>query len=198
LDETNLSHLQTVKGATRTMSDLIDALLELSKVTCGEMQLRSVDLSALAAQVFADLHQCDPGRAVKVDITPGLRANGDERLLRVALVNLIENAWKYTRKRPEARIEFGKISDGAGDTYFVRDNGDGFDMAYAGKLFVAFQRLHRSEDFEGVGIGLATVQRVIHRHNGKIRAESIGHQGATFYFTLGDGGPPGQSSFVSN
>jgi light-regulated signal transduction histidine kinase (bacteriophytochrome) len=126
---------------------------------------------------------------VKLEITPGLTANGDQRLLRIVLVNLLGNAWKYSRKRPDARIEFGKITGEAGDTYFVRDNGAGFDMAYAGKLFGAFQRLHGDDEFEGIGIGLATVQRIIHRHNGTIRAESIGHQGATFYFTLGEDAP---------
>jgi light-regulated signal transduction histidine kinase (bacteriophytochrome) len=107
-------------------------------------------------------------------------------LLRIVLVNLLGNAWKYSRKRPDARIEFGKIPGEAEDTYFVRDNGAGFDMAYAGKLFGAFQRLHGCDEFEGIGLGLATVQRIIHRHNGKIRAESVEHQGATFYFTLGE------------
>jgi light-regulated signal transduction histidine kinase (bacteriophytochrome) len=186
LNETNLKHLQTVRAAARTMGELIDALLQLSKVTCAEMDRRPVDLSALAANVFAELQHSDPKRVVKLEITPGLNASGDERLLRIALVNLLGNAWKYSRKRPDARIEFGKIPGEAEDTWFVRDNGAGFDMAYAGKLFRAFQRLHGLNEFEGIGLGLATVQRIIHRHNGKIRAESIEHQGATFYFTLGE------------
>jgi signal transduction histidine kinase len=187
LNETNLKHLQTVRAAARTMGELIDALLQLSRVTCAEMDRRPVDLSALAAKVFAELQQSDPKRVVKLEITPGLNASGDERLLRIALVNLLGNAWKYSRKRPDARIEFGKIPGKAEDTYFVRDNGAGFDMAYVGKLFGAFQRLHGLNEFEGIGLGLATVQRIIHRHNGKIRAESVEHQGATFYFTLGEG-----------
>jgi signal transduction histidine kinase len=197
LDEANLKHLQTVQTAARTMSKLIDALLELSKVTRSPIHRCSVDLSALAATVFAELQQGDPNRVVKLEIMPGLKANGDELLLHVVLVNLLGNAWKYTRKQPDTRIEFGKIAGEAVDTYFVRDNGDGFDMAYVGKLFKAFQRLHRADDFEGTGIGLATVQRIIHRHNGKIWAESIGHQGAIFYFTL-EGEPARQGPFISN
>jgi signal transduction histidine kinase len=190
LDETNLKHLRTVRAAAYSMGELIDALLELSKLTRAELHRRPVDLSALAAEVCAELQQSDPERVVKVEITPGLNAHGDKRLLRIALVNLLGNAWKYSRKRPDARIEFGKIAGEAGDTYFVRDNGAGFDMAYAGKLFRAFQRLHSDDEFEGMGIGLATVRRIIQRHNGTIRAESISHQGATFYFTLGTGVPP--------
>jgi signal transduction histidine kinase len=186
LKETHLNHLQTVRAAARTMGELIDALLELSRVTRAEMDRRPVDLSALAAEVFAELQQSDPKRVVKLEITPGLIASGDEGLLRIVLANLLGNACKYSRKRADARIEFGKIPGGAEETYFVRDNGAGFDMAYAGKLFGAFQRLHGFNEFEGIGLGLATVQRIIHRHNGKIRAESVKYQGATFYFTLGE------------
>jgi light-regulated signal transduction histidine kinase (bacteriophytochrome) len=130
------------------------------------------------------LQQSDLNRVVKLEISPDLNANGDQRLLRIVMVNLLGNAWKYSRKRPDARIEFGKIDGEAAETYFVRDNGAGFDMTYAGNLFGAFQRLHSDDEFEGIGIGLATVQRIIRRHNGKIWAESIDHQGATFYFTL--------------
>ena len=186
LNKTHLKHLQAVRAAARTMSELIDALLELSRVTRAEMDRRPVDLSALAAEVFAELQQGDPNRVVKLEITPGLTASGDKGLLRIVLANLLGNAWKYSRKRPEARIEFGKIPGEAEETYFVRDNGAGFDMAYAGKLFGAFQRLHGFDEFEGIGLGLATVQRIIHRHHGKIRAESVKQQGATFYFTLGE------------
>jgi PAS domain S-box-containing protein len=184
LDETNLKHLHTVHAAALTMGELINALLELSKVTRAEIHRRPVDLSALAASVLVELQQGDLNRVVKLEISPNLNANGDQRLLRIVLVNLLGNAWKYSRKRPDARIEFGKIASEAAETYFVRDNGAGFDMTYAGKLFGAFQRLHSDDEFEGIGIGLATVQRIIRRHNGKIWAESIDHQGATFYFTL--------------
>ncbi len=189
LSEAKLKHLQTVRGAARTMGELIDALLELSNVTRAEIRRRSVDLSALATEVLAELQQIEPKRVVKLKIAPDIYADGDPRLLRVVLANLLGNAWKYSRKQPESRIEFGKIAGEPVATYFVRDNGAGFDMAYAGKLFGAFQRLHHNDEFEGIGIGLATVHRIIRRHNGTIRAESIGHQGATFYFTLGGGGP---------
>jgi signal transduction histidine kinase len=189
LDDTNLKHLQVVKASAQKMSDLIDVLLELSKVTRAEIRRRPVDLSAMAVEVLAELQHNDPSRVVKPEITPGLNAHGDQRLLRIVLVNLLGNAWKYSRKRAEARIEFSKIACEGSDTFVVRDNGAGFDMAYAGKLFGAFQRLHADADFEGIGIGLATVQRIIHRHNGKIRAEGIAHQGAAFYFTLGDSDP---------
>jgi len=184
LDETNLKHLHTVHAAALTMGELINALLELSKVTRAEIHRRHVDLSALAADVFNELQQSDLNRVVKLEISPDLNANGDQSLLRIVLVNMLGNAWKYSRKRPDARIEFGKIASEAAETYFVRDNGAGFDGTYAGKLFGAFQRLHSNDDFEGIGIGLATVQRIIHRHNGKIWAESIRDQGATFYFAL--------------
>jgi signal transduction histidine kinase len=196
LSEINRKHLQTVSASARMMGELIDALLELSKVTRIELHRSVVDLSALAAEVFADLRESDPSRAVKLEITPGMNANGDPQLLRIVLVNLLGNAWKYSRKRADARIEFGKTTGAAVDTYFVRDNGAGFDMAYAGKLFGAFQRLHGQADFEGIGIGLATVQRIIHRHSGKISGESIDHQGATFRFTLsaGDLGQPDAAS----
>ena len=186
LTESSLKNLQRVRMAARTMGELIDALLELSQVTRAEMNRRPVDLSAIAVEVCADLQQIEPNRVVELEIAPGLNANGDPRLLRVVMVNLLGNAWKYTRKRPDARIEFGKLAGEAAGTFYVRDNGAGFDMAHVGKLFGAFQRLHRAAEFEGTGIGLATVQRIIHRHNGKIRGESINHQGATFYFTLGE------------
>jgi hypothetical protein len=190
LDETSLGHLESVRAATRTMGELIDALLELSRVTRAEIDRRPADLSALAAEVFAELQQSDPHRVVKLEITPGLTASGDGRMLRILLVNLLGNAWKFTRKRPDARIEFGRIRGAAAGVFFVRDNGAGFDMAYAGRLFGAFQRLHGLHEFEGIGLGLATAQRIILRHNGEIRAEGVEGQGATFYFTLGEGRIP--------
>jgi len=189
LSATNLKHLDTVHAAAGKMGGMIDALLDLARVTRTEIHRRPVKLSALAGEVCAELQHSAPGRVVKLEIAPNLKASGDEPLLRIVLVNLLGNAWKYSRKRADARIEFGKVAGEPSDTYFVRDNGAGFDMAYAGKLFGPFQRLHAGQDFEGIGIGLATVQRIIHRHNGKIRAESIGHEGATFYFTLGEGNP---------
>jgi hypothetical protein len=187
LGETNLHYLDTIRGSAGRMSGMIDALLDLARITRVKINRRPVELSALAGEVCAELQESSPDRVVKLEIAPDLKANGDERLLRIVLVNLLGNAWKYSRNRADARIEFGRMAGVGEDTFYVRDNGAGFDMAYADKLFGAFQRLHSDSEFEGIGIGLATVKRIIRRHNGKIRAESINHQGATFYFTLGDG-----------
>lgn len=168
------------------MGQLIDDLLRLSRLSRTDLQREPVDLSALAAEVVDTLRLAEPGRDVTVELAPGLRAEGDARLLRVLLENLLGNAWKFTSKRSEARIElFAEEGDGR-THYGVRDNGVGFDMAYASKLFSPFQRLHRPEDFPGTGIGLATVQRIVHRHGGDIHAESSPGQGATFTFTLGE------------
>jgi light-regulated signal transduction histidine kinase (bacteriophytochrome) len=143
-----------------------------------------VDLGVLAESVAADLRTRFPDRAVTFTAAPGLIASADRRLLRIAFENLLGNAWKFTSKRPDPAIDIGAIGDGPQRSYFIRDNGAGFDMAYAGKLFGAFQRLHSTSDFPGTGIGLATVQRIIHRHGGRIWAESQPGQGATFHFTL--------------
>jgi len=143
-----------------------------------------VDLSALARTVAAELQQSQPERLVDVIIADGLNAWGDGRLLRIVLENLLGNAWKFTGKRPHGRISFGRVSHHATPVYFVNDDGAGFHMSYADKLFGAFQRLHTSSEFEGTGIGLAIVQRVIHRHGGRVWAEGAVDQGATFYFTL--------------
>ena len=166
------------------MADLIDDILNLSRLTRGEMQRETVDLSALAQAIATELQQSQPERQVEFIITSGLATKGDAHLLRVALENLLGNAWKFTQKQPSARIEFGYAETNGQSAYFVRDNGVGFDMAYADKLFGAFQRLHSSNEFEGTGVGLATVQRIIHRHGGNIWAESAVDQGTTFYFTL--------------
>jgi light-regulated signal transduction histidine kinase (bacteriophytochrome) len=185
LNEIQRDYLNNVRSAGQTMGKLIDALLELSRVTRADLKRRPVDLTALASEICLELQRGDPGRSVQTVIVRDIKADGDERLLRIVLVNLLSNAWKYSRKRADARIEFGKTKVDGVDAYFVRDNGASFDMAYADKLFGAFQRLHSDADFEGIGIGLATVQRIIRRHNGQIRAEGILNQGATFYFTLG-------------
>ena len=185
LNEIQRDYLNNVRSAGQTMGKLIDALLELSRVTRADLKRRPVDLTALASEICLELQRGDPVRSVQTVIVRDIKADGDERLLRIVLVNLLSNAWKYSRKRADARIEFGKTKVDGVDAYFVRDNGAGFDMAYADKLFGAFQRLHSDADFEGIGIGLATVQRIIRRHNGQIRAEGILNQGATFYFTLG-------------
>ncbi|HET7481049.1 MAG TPA: CHASE domain-containing protein [Rubrobacteraceae bacterium] len=186
LDEEGRGHLERVKAASRHMSHLIDDLLDLSRVTRKPLFRETVDLSALAREIAAELQAADPDRRVKLAVEDGLRAEGDTRLLRVALENLLGNAWKFTAGEDVAQVEFGSEpgSDGEEPVYYVRDNGAGFDMAYAGKLFGAFQRLHPADEFEGNGIGLATVQRVIRRHGGRVWAEGKPGVGATFYFTL--------------
>lgn len=168
------------------MNDLITALLGLTQAAQGELQSVPVDLSALAAEAVEALRAAQPGRAVEVHIDPGAICHGDPRLLRAALGNLLGNAWKYTGPARHARIDFGRqVRDDGTTVYHVRDNGVGFDMAYAGKLFGPFQRLHLATDFPGSGIGLATVQRIIHRHGGRVWTEARPDHGATFSFTLG-------------
>jgi PAS domain S-box-containing protein len=185
LDTPGQDFLQRIRGATRRMSELIDALLGLSRVTRTELQREPIDLSAMAAAVIAELRRQEPARRVDVVIAPALRATGDSRLLRVVMENLLGNAWKFSAKKPQAYLEFGGQTELDGTpVFFVRDNGAGFDPKYADKLFGAFQRLHRMSEFPGTGIGLATVQRVIHRHGGRVWAEGEVDQGAIFYFTL--------------
>lgn len=180
--------LKHICNSTQRMGQLIDDLLTLSRVTRGEMRRENVDLSAMAQQIAAELQntQAQAERQVEFSIAEGIVADGDARLLRLALENLLSNAWKFTSKRPNAEIEFGIIQLSHEDqaTYLVRDNGTGFDMSYSDKLFVPFQRLHSTSEFPGTGVGLATVQRIIQRHGGQIWAESQPDQGATFYFTL--------------
>jgi len=169
---------------------MIDSFLTLSRVTQAELQIQPVDVSALSRDIVEALREKEPQRAVAVDIAPGLTAEGDARLLKQALSNLIENAWKYTRRTDAATIaigmrdERGRLEEQRRKIFFVRDNGAGFDMESANVLFTPFSRLHRSEDFEGTGIGLATVKSIIVRHGGRVWAESAPDQGATFYFTL--------------
>jgi light-regulated signal transduction histidine kinase (bacteriophytochrome) len=179
--------LQRIRAATQKMDALIDDLLALSRVTRREMENREIDLSALAEETARKLLARNPEKKVEWVIAPGLAAMGDERLMRVAVENLLSNAWKFTDKKMGGRIEFGMSRQGEEKVFFVRDEGVGFDMAYAGKLFTPFQRLHRSSEFPGTGIGLATVRRVIHRHGGRVWAEGEVGRGATFYFTLGKG-----------
>jgi light-regulated signal transduction histidine kinase (bacteriophytochrome) len=158
--------------------------LQLSRLTRVEMRRASVNLSALAGAVADELQRAEPSRRVKFVIEPGLTVQADANLMQVVLENLLGNAWKFTGKQAVAKIEFGCTTRDGVATYFVRDNGVGFDMAYANKLFGAFQRLHSVADFSGTGIGLANVQRAIQRHNGRVWAESAVGRGATFYFTL--------------
>ena len=184
LDEEGRLYLRRTKNASQRMGHLIDDLLNLSRMTRSEMRRESVDLSALVEGVVEDLRGTSPEHEVDVIVEEGLVVNGDESLLRVALENLLGNAWKFTRDRARPRIEFGTLEHEDTPAYFVRDNGVGFDMAYADKLFGAFQRLHSTGEFEGTGIGLATVQRIIHRHGGRVWAEGNIGSGATFFFTL--------------
>ena len=185
LDDNARGHLARIRTAAKRMEQLIGDLLRLSRYTQAELIRSDVDLSAMAAAIAAELQQAEPQRKVQVIIEPGLRALGDARLLRVVLENLLRNAWKFTRHTPEPRIEVGQSGDDAGRRIFhVRDNGAGFDMARAQKLFTPFQRLHSAQEYEGTGIGLATVQRIVHRHSGRIWAEAKPGKGATFSFTL--------------
>jgi len=184
LDEAGRESLQRVRAASQRMGTLIDDLLKLARVTRAEIRTEDVDLSGMAREIVADLQRTTPERQVDCEIAPGLKARGDTRLLRVALDNLLRNSWKYTLKQPAPRVEFRSTDANGGRTFMVRDNGAGFDMKYADKLFGVFQRLHSAADFEGTGIGLATVRRIINRHGGRIWAEGAVDQGATFYFTL--------------
>jgi PAS domain S-box-containing protein len=186
LDAQGQDYLQRVLMSAQHMRELIDALLTLSRVTRTELQREPVDLSALIKAIATELQQREPARQVEFTIAEGLQASGDPRLLRIVLENLLGNAWKYTSKHAQAYIEVGTQVQPDGQlAYFVRDDGAGFDMAYADKLFGVFQRLHGPNEFGGTGIGLATVQRIIHRHGGRVWAEAAVDQGATFYFTLG-------------
>jgi two-component system, sensor histidine kinase and response regulator len=182
-------YLDRIRSASRRMGDLIDHLLELSRVGRAQIKVGPVNLSKLASATLNQLQEADPKRLAEISIQKDLTARGDHALLGQLLENLIGNAWKYTSQKPVAHIQFGKTSLSGQPTYFVRDNGAGFDMAYKHNLFEAFQRLHSSE-FEGDGIGLATAQRIIHRHGGEIWAEGMVDQGATFYFTLPGHGRP--------
>ena len=185
LDDQGRDYLSRVRAATQHMGQLIDDLIKLARVARAEIKREAVDLSALAGEVLAELQKREPGRRVECHIEPGLAAEGDARLLRVVLDNLLGNAWKFTGRQPQPRIEFGATRGADGEpAFFVRDNGAGFDMTYAGKLFGAFQRLHTVHDFPGTGVGLATVQRIVHRHGGRVWAEGAVGKGATFYFTL--------------
>lgn len=184
LDAEGQDFLNRVRQATLRMGNLIDDLLRLSRVARREMQLQTVDLSEIVGQIVTELHDTQPQRAVKWIIMPSVLAQGDRGLLFTALENLLRNAWKFTSKNEYTRIEFGYEEREGEHVYFVRDNGVGFDMKYADKLFGAFQRLHHQDEFDGTGIGLATVQRIIRRHGGRLWAEGVVDQGATFFFTV--------------
>ncbi len=179
-------YLARIRYNTTRMNELIEDLLKLAQVASSALRRAPVDLSALARSVVAELRRADPQRQIEVSVADGLTVEGDPHLLRVVLDNLLGNAWKYTRKQTSARIEVGRTTgENHLVVHFVRDSGVGFDMAHAENLFGAFQRLHAASEFEGTGVGLATVQRIIHRHGGRIWAEAAVGAGATFYFTLG-------------
>jgi signal transduction histidine kinase len=184
LDSQGKHYLDRVRLGTQRMGELIDALLDLSRLNRGEIKREQVDLSTLAGTIVKELQQREPARQVTIQIEPGLSVVGDASMLRVAMENLLSNAWKFTGAKQGATIQFGFGEHKNGPAFFVRDDGAGFDMAYVGKLFGAFQRLHPQREFPGHGIGLATVQRVVHRHGGKVWAEGEPRKGATFWFSL--------------
>jgi len=186
LDEVGKGYLQELRGASQEMAQLIDDILQLARISRSEMRKQSVNLSKLAEEVIVALQKTEPTRKVTVNIEQDLVTCGDHRLLKIMLNNLLGNAWKFTSKREQAEIAFGQGHTDGETFYFVRDNGAGFDMTYADKLFGAFQRLHTTSEFEGTGIGLATVQRIISRHAGRVWPEGEIEKGATFYFTIGD------------
>jgi light-regulated signal transduction histidine kinase (bacteriophytochrome) len=183
VDETGKNYLQRVRKGVQKMSVLIDAMLELSRVSRHKPQQKTVALDKLAEEIISQLREQEPDRKANITVMKGITATGDEHLLRIALENLLENAWKYTGKVEQAQIEFGVQQQDGEPVFYIKDNGAGFDMRYAEKLFDAFQRLHGKE-FEGTGIGLATVQRCIRRLGGCIWAEAQQDKGATFFFTL--------------
>jgi signal transduction histidine kinase len=184
LDAEGKDHLQRIRAATQRMGMLIDDLLNLSRMTRAEIRKEVVDLSALAHSVITALREAQPERHIECRIEDHLEANADPRLVQVIFENLFGNAWKFTSKRDVALVEFGETRHNGNSAYFVRDNGAGFDSAYSNRLFGAFQRLHGAAEFPGTGIGLATVQRIIHRHGGEVWAEGAVEKGATIYFTL--------------
>jgi light-regulated signal transduction histidine kinase (bacteriophytochrome) len=184
LDPEGQGYLQRVRAASQRMSELIDDLLSLARISRSELRLSNFDLAPVAKKVWTRLSESHPGRVVDFRVPGSLPVRADQGLLEVVLENLLGNAWKFTGKTPSPRVELGCVEKNGERIYTVRDNGAGFDMAYAGKLFAPFQRLHRSTEFEGTGIGLATVQRVIRRHGGRLWAEGAVGQGATFSFSL--------------
>jgi signal transduction histidine kinase len=195
LDQSGKDYLDRTGRAVERMIELIDDLLELSRISRSKLVCTEVDLSALAAAVTSELKASAPQRPITINLQPGLVAHGDAGLLRVLMENLLSNSWKFTRKHDAPRIEFGKEHSRGTTVFYVRDNGAGFDMKYANKLFGAFERLHSPGEYEGHGIGLATVQRIVHRHGGHAWGEGRPGQGAIFYFTLpGTNGANGSSA----
>jgi light-regulated signal transduction histidine kinase (bacteriophytochrome) len=194
LVQTDEEMLSRILESSKRMDELLTDLLSLSRVSRDDMRLEPTDLSVLAREVVAGLQRAEPDRQIDIAITPGLTAQVDPRFLRIALENLLGNAWKFTRRCPRARIEFSARSDAGRMVYCVRDNGAGFDMAHAAQLFGVFHRLHSDRDFPGTGIGLVIVQRIINRHGGQVWAEGAVNEGASFCFIL----PADPASAVSS
>src|SRR5712692_7460791 len=187
-------YLQDIGDFAEQMSQIVHELLQLAQVGAAELEREPADLSRLAESILTKLQDAEPNRAVDWKVTPALAAHGDYQLLRIALDNLLGNAWKFTGHNDRARIEFGVETQAGRPIHFIRDDGVGFDMAYADKLFTPFRRLHSQEAFPGAGVGLATVQRIVHRHGGLVWAEAAKDQGATFYFPLPAGEPHSEST----
>jgi len=185
LDARAMEYLGRVRSEAKRMTGQIDGILRLSRIAATEMRSGAVDLSALADAVASRLRQDSPERDLEFVVARGLAASGDARLLEIAIASLLDNAVKFTRPRPHARIEFGRQDSPTGQVFFIRDNGVGFDMAHAGMLFGAFQRLHKASEFPGTGMGLAVAQRAIRRHGGRMWADAQPDRGAAFYFTVG-------------
>jgi signal transduction histidine kinase len=184
IDESGRDYLSRIRNATQKMDNLITDMLNLSRISRAPMKKRKVDLSNMVLQIAGELQEAESGRIVKFKIQDGIIVNADDRLIRIALDNLLGNAWKFTSKQDQANIEFGRFEQNGKPVYFVRDDGAGFEMKYANKLFGAFQRLHPSQEYSGTGIGLATVQRIIYRHDGIVWAKGEVDKGATFYFSI--------------
>jgi light-regulated signal transduction histidine kinase (bacteriophytochrome) len=184
VDETGRDYLKRVRASTQHMGRLIDDLLKLSRLTKTEMRQEPVPLSGIVTKIIDSLKKNEPDRSIECVIEKGITVNRDPYLLEIAMENLLNNAWKFTGKIPKPRIQFGMTQKDRLNVYYIKDNGAGFDMTYSDKLFGAFQRLHSSEEFSGTGIGLVTVQRIIHRHGGRIWAEAEPNKGATFFFTI--------------
>jgi light-regulated signal transduction histidine kinase (bacteriophytochrome) len=179
-----MHYLQRIGAAAENMGRLIDGMLGLTQVGRNELRRTTVDLTEIAQRVLAKLRQAEPQRQVHISLAPAVQVDADENLMEIVLDNLIENAWKFTRDTPAASIEFGVVQQPDGPAYFVRDNGVGFDMAYAAKLFEPFRHLHEVQDSQGIGIGLATVKRALDRHGGRVWAESAVNKGTTIWFKL--------------
>src|ERR1700694_263539 len=184
LDQPARDNLTRMRGASQRMASVFDGLQSLFRLTSGEVHREELDITGLAKEVVQENKAANPGRSVKVEIAPGMTASGDKRLVRMLLANLISNAWKVTGTKPSPRVEVGTETVDGESRIFVRDNGVGFDMIYAHRLFGAFQRLHSQSEFPGAGIGLATARRIVNRHGGRIWAEGAEGEGATFYFVI--------------